>query len=135
MSSFATVDDVISLWKPLTPEEKEQAEKYLEIISDNLRMSAKALGKDIDQMIADGDILESVAKSVTVDILQRHMEQLSSERSSTLQTEQQSALGYSWSGTYVNTGGGLSILKKDLKRVGLYRQRYGFIDIYGIEGN
>lgn len=86
-------------------------------------------------MIENKDIPESIVKSVTVDIAARYIEQNSSGQSSTLSQESQSALGYSWSGTYVNTGGGVSILNKDLKRLGLTRQRYGMVDIYGLERN
>jgi hypothetical protein len=45
--------------------------------------------------------------------------------------ESQAALGYSWSGTYAIPGGGIAqaIMKNDLKRLGLRRQRMGVIDL------
>lgn len=132
MENLASVNDVNSLWKHLSNAEQEQVEALLPIVSDSLRQEAKRVGKDLDKMIAKGEILPNVVKSVVVDIISRYLDQLSSDNASTLSQESQSALGYSWSGTYVNTGGGMSILKKDLKRLGLIRQRFGMVDLYGI---
>ena len=132
MENLASVNDVNSLWKPLSNAEQEQVEALLPVVSDSLRQEAKRVGKALDEMIAKGEILPNVVKSVVVDIISRYLDQLSSDNASTLSQESQSALGYSWSGTYVNTGGGMSILKKDLKRLGLTRQRFGMVDLYGI---
>ena len=132
MENLASVNDVNSLWKPLSNAEQEQVEALLPIVSDSLRQEAKRVGKDLDKMIANGEILPNVVKSVVVDVISRYLDQLSSDNASTLSQESQSALGYSWSGTYVNTGGGMSILKKDLKRLELTRQRFGMVDLYGI---
>lgn len=132
MTNLASVNDVNSLWKHLSNAEQEQVEALLPIVSDSLRQEAIRVGKDLDEMIAKGEILPNVVKSVVVDVISRYLDQLSSDNASTLSQESQSALGYSWSGTYVNTGGGMSILKKDLKRLGLTRQRFGMVDLYGI---
>lgn len=132
MANLASVNDVNTIWKPLSNAEQEQVEALLPIVSDSLRQEAKRVGKDLDKMIVKGEILPNVVKSVVVDVISRYLDQLSSDNASTLSQESQSALGYSWSGTYVNTGGGMSILKKDLKRLGLTRQRFGMVDLYGI---
>lgn len=132
MINLASVNDVNTLWKPLSNAEQEQVEALLPVVSDSLRQEAMKVGKDLDKMIDKGEILSNVVKSVVVDIVSRYLDQLSSDNASTLSQESQSALGYSWSGTYVNTGGGMSILKKDLKRLGLTRQRLGMVDLYGI---
>ncbi|MBT0881660.1 phage Gp19/Gp15/Gp42 family protein, partial [Campylobacter sp. 2018MI27] len=42
----------------------------------------------------------------------------------------ESALGYSYSGSFLVPGGGLFIKDTELKRLGLKRQRYGVIDPY-----
>ena len=44
--------------------------------------------------------------------------------------ESQSALGYSWSGTYFNAGGGLFVKNSELKRLGLRRQKIEVIEPY-----
>ena len=131
-NNLASVNDVNTIWKHLSNAEQEQVEALLPVVSDSLRQEAKRVGKDLDEMIAKGEILPNVVKSVVVDVVSRYLDQLSSDNASTLSQESQSALGYSWSGTYVNTGGGMSILKKDLKRLGLTRQRFGMVDLYGI---
>ena len=130
--NLASVNDVNTIWKHISNAEQEQVEVLLPIVSDSLRQEAKRVGKDLDEMIDKGEILPNVVKSVVVDVISRYLDQLSSDNASTLSQESQSALGYSWSGTYVNTGGGMSILKKDLKRLGLTRQRFGMVDLYGI---
>ena len=52
MSAFATVEDVITLWRSLSTQEIERAEALLPLISDTLRQEAKKVGKDIDGMIS-----------------------------------------------------------------------------------
>ncbi len=129
MSDFATIQDVIDLWREATPQEKERAEKLLPIVSDSLRTEAQKVGKDLDKMIVENPYLANVAKSVTVDVVARTL--MTSTDSEPMSQISQSALGYSVSGTYLVPGGGLFIKKSELARLGLRRQRYGAIDIYG----
>ncbi len=128
---YATVDDIIKRFRSLTTEEIEKAEAIIPEVSSALRLEAKKAKKDLDQMAEDADYY-NVVKMVVCDIVIRRLEQ-DADHSSNLTNESQSAMGYSWSGTYVNTGGGTSILDKDLKRLGLKRQRVGFIDYLGLE--
>ena len=132
-SSYATVEDVITLWRPLTPGEQDKVSALLPIVSDGLRAEAIKVGKDLDVMIEEESVLVNVAKAVTVDVVARVMRQ--STDSEPLSQESQSALGYSWSGTYAIPGGGIAnaIMNNDLKRLGLKRQRYGAIEWYGSE--
>ena len=44
MKPFATVQDIADLWRPLTNEEINRAEKLLEVVSDSLRVEAKKVG-------------------------------------------------------------------------------------------
>lgn len=131
MSAFATVEDVITLWRSLSTQEIERAEALLPLISDTLRQEARKVGKDIDEMIIqdwDGSY-ESTVKLVTVDILGRVLRQNTQDEP--MSQESQSALGYTWSGTYAIPGGGIAaaIMKNDLKRLGLRRQRLGMINM------
>lgn len=125
---YATVQDVINLWKPLSESEKEKVESMIPLVSSSLRVEANKVNKDLDVMIQDDEDLANVARSVVVDIISRTIK--AEDSNPLLSQESQSALGYTWSGTYANTGGGLYILNKDLKRLGLKRQRYGVIDFY-----
>lgn len=128
MEPFASVDDVINLWRKLTQDEIKRAEALLPVISDSLREEAKKVGKDLDQMKSESATFESVLKSVTVDVLARTL--LTSTDKEPMIQESQSALGYSYSGTYLITGGGLFIKKTELSRLGLRKQKYGGIELY-----
>lgn len=132
MSAYATLQDVIQLsGGTYTTAECERINALLPIVSDALRYEAEKVGKDLDGMIVEGEVYASVVKLVTVDITVRAMS-LDSD-SEPMSQESQSALGYSWSGTYAVPGGGIAncIMRNDLKRLGLKRQRYGVIDFYG----
>ena len=128
MNSFATVQDLIDLWRPLTNEETERAEQLLPIISDVLRQYAFNYGQELDGMIAKGQVLEAVVKSVTVDVVARTL--LTSTEDEPMTQYSQSALGYSVSGSYLIPGGGLFIKDSELRRLGLKKQKYGVIDFY-----
>ncbi len=131
MSAFATLDDVMALsGVAYTTEDQERIEELLPLVSDTLRYEAVKAGKDLDEMMAASEAYASVVKLVTVDVVVRALRQ--SMNSEPMAQESQSALGYSWSGTYAIPGGGLAaaIMRNDLKRLGLRRQRYGVIDLW-----
>lgn len=130
MNEYATVQDVIDLWKPLTNAEQDRVAKLLPLVSDALRYEATKVGKNLDEMIAENDSLRSVATAVTVDVVSRILRQNTDGEA--MVQESQSALGYVWSGTYAVPGGGIAqaIMKNDLKRLGLRAQRYGVLDFY-----
>lgn len=130
MIDFATVEDISTLWRPLSAEEQERAGALLPLVSDALRQAAVEVGKDLDTMIEESPTLGSVAKLVTVDVVSRVLRQNTEGEAMT--QESQSALGYSWSGTYAIPGGGIAnaIMYNDLKRLGLLKQKYGVIDLW-----
>ena len=128
MQNFATLEDVRNLWRELTTEESERAESLLEVISNSLRIEADSVGKEVDLMIAASPVYASVVKSVTVDVVARTL--MTSTNQEPITQASESALGYSWSGSYLVPGGGLFIKKTELARLGLRRQRYGVIDFY-----
>ena len=128
MSSYASLEDVTRLWRPLSTEETERAKDLLETISASLRIEAKKVGKDLDDMIDDDEDLEEVARSVTVDVVARTLMTSTDTEPMTQYTE--SALGYSRSGTFLVPGGGLFIKRSELARLGLRRQKYGVLEIY-----
>ena len=128
MSNFATVQDVTSLFRELTFEEHERAEALLEVVSDSLRLEASKVGKDLDNLALD-PIYSNVLKSVTVDIVARTL--MTSTNQEPMVQSSESALGYSYSGTFLVPGGGLFIKNSELNRLGLRKQRFGVIDFYG----
>ena len=129
MSDFATVDDLITLWRPLKSSESERAEALLKVVSDSLREEAKKVNKDLDSMIAESPSFLTVVKSVVVDVVARTLMTSTDQEPMTQYTE--GALGYTVSGSYLVPGGGLFIKNTELSRLGLKRQRYGVIDFYG----
>ena len=53
MANFATTDDVILLWRPLSVDELKRANALLKVVSDTLRMEADKVGKDLDKTMVD----------------------------------------------------------------------------------
>jgi phage protein gp19/gp15/gp42 family protein len=103
----------------------------LEVVSHSLRVEAKKVGKDLDGLVSTDPSFASVVKSVTVDVVARTLMTSTDQEPMTQMAE--SALGYSFSGSYLVPGGGLFIKDSELKRLGLKKQRYGVIDIYGTD--
>ncbi len=129
MTAFATVSELEELWRALKQDETGRAEQLLEVVSDSLRMEADKVGKDLDNMIATKPaFFANVVKSVTVDIVARTL--MTSTDSEPMTQTTESALGYSWSGSYLVPGGGLFIKNSELSRLGLRRQRMGVIEPY-----
>ena len=134
MANFATLADVAALsGKTFTQAEQDRIAALLPLVCDALRFEAEKVGKNLDNMIWDNDGYGSVVKLVTVDIIIRVLRQ--SQDGEPMSQESQTALGYTWSGTYAIPGGGIAgaIMRNDLKRLGLKRQRYGVMDLW--DGN
>ena len=131
MASFATVADVLEITgKTYTDAETARIEALLELISDTLRVYATNIGKDLDEMADASTAYANVLKLTTVDIVIRAMRQ--SLDGDPMTQESQSAIGYTWSGTYAIPGGGIAgaIMKNDLKRLGLRKQQYGVMELW-----
>lgn len=126
-TAYATVTDIETLWRSLTASEQTRAAALLPLVSDELRVLAQNVGKDLDEMFADDEAYASVLKIVTVDVVCRVLRQ--NTEGDAMTQESQSGLGYSWSGTYAVAGGGIAnaILKNDLKKLGLLKQQIGVI--------
>lgn len=129
MSSFAKISDVETLWRYLKQDETDRASFLLDVVSDSLRVEAEKVGKDLDAMVLNSAAYNNVVKSVTVDIVARTL--MTSTDQEPMTQFNQSALGYSASGSFLVPGGGLFIKKSELARLGLRRQRYGVINLYG----
>ena len=131
--AFVTVSEVIALsGRTYTAQEIERITLLAPLISDALRQEAVKVGKNLDDMIAADPTgsYQNVVKLVTADVVIRAMRQ--STEGDPMTQESQSAMGYTWSGTYSIPGGGIAaaIMRNDLKRLGLKRQRIGGIELY-----
>ncbi|HEM5043010.1 TPA: phage Gp19/Gp15/Gp42 family protein [Streptococcus suis] len=131
MTPFATISDLETLWRVLKFDETERAEALLEVVSNSIRYEAQKVGKDLDALISDNPIFASVVKSVTVDVVARTL--MTSTDQEPMTQFNESALGYSVSGSFLVPGGGLFIKDSELKRLGLKKQRFGARDIYGTD--
>ena len=129
MDNFATTEDIRTLWRALTPEEEERASALLQKVSSILRSEADKVGKDLDLMIQQKPYLADVATSVTVDVVARALATPTNQEPVSQFTE--SAMGYSYSGTYLVPGGGVFIKKAELARLGLKRQKMGGMKLWG----
>ncbi|WP_019118354.1 phage Gp19/Gp15/Gp42 family protein [Anaerococcus obesiensis] len=125
---YCSVDDVISLWRPLKNDEILRVKELIPVVENSLRVEADKVGKDLDQMAKDNEAYSDVLKSVIVDVVARTLMTATDQEPMTQYSE--SALGYSFSGSFLVPGGGLFIKKSELSRLGLKRQRYGVIDFY-----
>lgn len=129
MDNFATTEDIRTLWRALTPEEEERASALLQKVSSILRSEADKVGKDLDLMIQQKPYLADVATSVTVDVVTRALATPTNQEPVSQFTE--SAMGYSYSGTYLVPGGGVFIKNAELARLGLKRQKMGGMKLWG----
>lgn len=127
MIDYVTIDDVITLFRPLTPEERAKAEELIPIVLDSLRVEADKVGKDLDIMLDENEALRNVLKSVVVDVVGRTLN--TSTKAEPMSQMSESALGYSVSGTFLVPGGGLFIKKSELARLGIKRQQIRSIEI------
>lgn len=127
---FATVNDIETLWRSLSSSEQARANALLPLVSDELRVLAREVSVDLDAKAAADEAYASVLKIVTVDVTVRVLRQ--STEGDAMTQESQSALGYSWSGTYAVAGGGIAnaILNNDLKKLGLRSQQIGVINTW-----
>lgn len=128
MTNYVSMDDVISLWRPLKRDEINRVDYLIPVVEDNLRLEARKAGKDLDIFAQDGTY-RSVLKSVIVDIVARTL--MTSTDSEPMTQFSESALGYSYSGNFLVPGGGLFIKKSELNKLGLRKQKIGVRDIYG----
>ena len=133
MSSFATLEQVIALsGATYTNAEQQRIDALLPFVSDLIRNEGKKADIDVDAKIAKDASYASVVTLVTVDVIVRVMRQ--STTGEPMSQESQSALGYSWSGSYAVPGGGisLSLMNNELKRLGFRTQTVQGVKLWPI---
>ena len=131
LEKFATLDDLKKLWRDLEEKEVSRANALLNTVSHVLRVEAKKVNKDLDLLVKNDESYSYLVKSVVVDVVARMLMTSTNQEPMTQYAE--SALGYSVSGSFLVPGGGLFIKDSELKRLGFKKQRYGVIDLYGID--
>jgi len=129
---YASVADV-ALLRPLTAQEREQAETLLVSASAKLRIIAGKYGKDLDGLIAANEDYGAVVKAAVTQAVIRALNSVSDNTPPAVQSSQ-AAMGYSLSMTWLASGQSLYFLKNELKELGLLRQRFGIVEVYDIGG-
>lgn len=124
MSEFATLQDVLTLTgTDYTTQQQERISALIPVVSDLIERKGREVGKNVHKEMAIDSAYASVVKLVTVDVVARVMRQ--STDGEPLSQESQSALGYSWSGTYAIPGGGIamSLMNNEMKLLGFKQQK------------
>ena len=126
---YATVADV-ALLRPLTMQEQEQTPVLLESASAKLRLLAKKYGRDLDALIAADEDYGTAVKAAVVQAVIRALNSITDNTPPAVQSSQ-AAMGYSLSMTWLNSGQSLYFLKNELKDLGIMRQRFSVMEVYG----
>lgn len=135
---YATVADIRAVGYPLSEAQESAASTMIEQASARLRLTAKRVGKDIDEMIADpasGTDYALAVKSVIVQSVCRGLDAAQGTGQAIIQGSQ--TIGsYSVQQTYFNPGQSLYFVKGELKDLGLYRsQRFGALELYASDAD
>lgn len=126
--AYIKVEDVIELFRPLSPEELARAKALIPVVEDTLYLEAEKIGKNLDAL-SNNPRYMNVLKGVVVDIVARTL--MASTNSEPMIQYSEAALGYSASGTFLSPGGGIFIKRDELKKLGLRKQRRGAFELYG----
>ncbi|EPH12542.1 phage Gp19/Gp15/Gp42 family protein [Facklamia hominis] len=126
--AYIKVEDVIELFRPLSPEELARAKALIPVVEDTLYLEAEKIGKNLDAL-SNNPRYMNVLKGVVVDIVARTL--MTSTNSEPMIQYSEAALGYSASGTFLSPGGGIFIKRDELKKLGLRKQRRGAFELYG----
>lgn len=126
-TNYATVADIQSLKRSLTQEEQDRANALIPVISSLIRVEAKKIGKDFDQMIEETPDLSDVAKGVVCDVVMRELNTPGTQLPATSYSE--AAGGVSQSYSLPNSSGSIKLWPSDLKTLGLKRQQISALSL------
>lgn len=130
MDSYASVEDYEKVYNTaLNNDQHKRLLMLIELASSLLREEANKRNMNLSAIISSSDDKANVAKMVVLACVHRVMSK-DDNQDMPLEQFSQSALGYTFSGTYVNPGDDLYYLRNELKRMGIIKQRYGAMEIY-----
>lgn len=134
--AFATVADLESFWRALTPAEENRAAYLLVLASDGLRQIALNRGKNIETMIANGKLMQTTVKHLVMESVKRAM--LTPVDQKPITQGSMTAGPYAESFTFANPAGDIWFKDKELKMLGLKGQKLSSVstsrtNIYDIE--
>lgn len=73
MADFAIVEDVAAVWGDLTVTEESLVAAWLTTASNNLRLIGRRRGINVDDFIADDELLTNAAKDTVVEAVRRRL--------------------------------------------------------------
>ena len=130
MDIYASIEDYEKVYNIiLNNDQQKRLLILIELASSLLREEANKRKINLSSVINSSDDKANVAKMVVLACAHRVMAK-DDGQDMPLEQFSQSALGYTFSGTYVNPGDDLYYLKNELKRMGIIKQRYGAMEIY-----
>lgn len=130
MDIYASIEDYEKVYNiVLNNDQQKRLLILIELASSLLREEASKRKINLSAVINSSDDKANIAKMVVLACVHRVMAK-DDEQDMPLEQFSQSALGYTFSGTYVNPGDDLYYLKNELKRMGIIKQRYGAMEIY-----
>lgn len=130
MDIYASVEDYEKVYNTaLNNDQHKRLLMLIELASSLLREEANKRNMNLSAVINSSDDKANVAKMVVLACVHRVMSK-DDDQDMPLEQFSQSALGYTFSGTYVNPGDDLYYLRNELKRMGIIKQRYGAMEIY-----
>lgn len=124
-TGFATTADLEKFWRTLSAEEKTRAEYLLILASDTLRQIAMNSGKDLDQMVTDGKIIQNTLKQIVMESVKRAM--LTPQNQPPVNQMSQTAGPYSESFVFANPAGDIWFKDKELKMIRLKGQKFSSV--------
>ena len=128
MDIYASVEDYEKVYNTaLNNEQHKRLLMLIELASSLLREEANKRNMNLSAVISSSDDKANVAKMVVLACVHRVMSK-DDDQDMPLEQFSQSALGYTFSGTYVNPGDDLYYLRNELKRMGIIKQRYGAME-------
>ena len=130
MDIYASVEDYEKVYNTaLNNDQHKRLLMLIELASSLLREEANKRNMNLSAVISSSDDKANVAKMVVLACVHRVMSK-DDDQDMPLEQFSQSALGYTFIGTYVNPGDDLYYLRNELKRMGIIKQRYGAMEIY-----
>ena len=135
MSSYASIQDLSTYWRPITESETARASMLLEIASSRLRIEADKVGIAIDDRINYDDDYAMAVKLVVMDATKRAL--ATPIDTPPVDNYSQSAGPYSENYRFTNPSGDLWFKKAELRSIGIGVAKIGTIkpntrkDIYG----
>lgn len=130
--AYAKVSDITALGISLTATQRDAAEILLSTASSKLRLIANKYGINLDAAVSEDDDYNAAVKSIVVQSVTRALNSISDASPAASQGSETNG-SYSISMTYLNAGQSLYFLRNELKELGLKRQVYGALELYGTE--